>query len=82
MMIDDFRQFSDVDFKKVPQDIMKHFDTATDYDFDISELNTKVLFRCPNLGALLDEKVYYYAKYMEIKNLLTQNQSFLIVLIE
>ena len=74
MMIDDFRQFSDVDFKKVPQDIMKHFDTATDYDFDISELNTKVLFRCPNLGALLDEKVYYYAKYMEIKNLLTQNK--------
>jgi hypothetical protein len=74
MMIDDFRQFSDVDFKKVPEDVMKHFDTATDYDFDISELNTKVLFRCPNLGALLDEKVYYYAKYMEIKNLLTQNK--------
>ena len=72
MMIDDFRQFSDVDFKKVPEDIMKHFDMATDYYFVISELNTKVLFRCPNLGALLDEKVYYYAKYMEIKNLLTQ----------
>jgi hypothetical protein len=74
MMIDDFRQFSDVDFKKVPQDIMKHFDTATDYSFVISELHTKVLFRCPNLGALLDEKVYYYAKYTELKNLLTQNK--------
>jgi hypothetical protein len=74
MMIDDFRQFSDVDFKKVPQDIMKHFDTATDYSFIISELHTKVLFRCPNLGALLDEKVYYYAKYTELKNLLTQNK--------
>ena len=53
---------------------MKHFDTATDYSFFISELNTKVLFRCPNLGALLDEKVYYYAKYMELKNLLTQHK--------
>jgi len=74
MMIDDFRQFSDVDFKKVPEDVMKHFDTATDYSFFISELNTKVLFRCPNLGALLDEKVYYYAKYMELKNLLTQHK--------
>ncbi len=74
MMIDDFRQFSDVDFKKVPEDVMKHFDTATDYSFFISELNTKVLFRCPNLGALLDEKVYYYAKYMELKNLLIQHK--------
>lgn len=74
MMIDDFRQFSDVDFKKVPEDVMMHFDAATDYYFDISELNTRVLFRCPNLGALLDEKVYYYAKYIEIKNLLTQNK--------
>ncbi|MCJ7801045.1 MAG: hypothetical protein MUP82_01655 [Candidatus Marinimicrobia bacterium] len=74
MMIDDFRQFSDVDFKKVPEDVVKHFDTATDYSFVISELNTKVLFRCPNLGALLDEKVYYYAKYTELKNLLTQNK--------
>lgn len=73
-LIDDFRQFSDVDFKKVPEDVVKHFDTATDYSFVISELNTKVLFRCPNLGALLDEKVYYYAKYMELKNLLTQNK--------
>jgi hypothetical protein len=74
MMIDDFRQFSDVDFKRVPKDVMKHFDMATDFYFDISELNTKVLFRCPNLGALLDEKVYYYAKYTELKKLLTQNK--------
>ena len=32
------------------------------------------MFRCPNLGALLNEKIYYYAKYSEFKQLLQQNQ--------
>ena len=30
------------------------------------------MFRCPNLGALLNEKIYYYAKYSEIKQLLQE----------
>ena len=66
IMVDDFKPFSDIDFKETPEPIKPFFDTSTEYVFTITELNTKVLFKCPNLGALLDEKLYYYAKYKKI----------------
>ena len=74
IMVDDFRQFSDIDFKEIPQTIKNFFEKSKEYSFFISELNEKVLFRCPNIGALLDEKIYYYAKYTTFKNLLQENK--------
>ena len=65
-----FKQFSDVDFKDIPKDITPYIDNTVDYPFDISELNTKILFKCPNIGALLDEKIYYFSKYVELKGIL------------
>lgn len=66
IMVDDFKPFSDIDFKETPENIKPFFDTSTEYVFNIPELKTKVLFKCPNLGSLLDEKLYYYAKYKKI----------------
>ena len=66
MMVDDFKPFSDIDFKETPENIKPFFDASTEYVFSIPELKTKVLFKCPNLGSLLDEKLYYYAKYKKI----------------
>ena len=65
-----FKQFSDVDFKDIPKDINPYIDNTVDYPFDISELNTKILFKCPNIGALLDEKIHYFSKYVELKGIL------------
>jgi len=72
--VDDFKQFSDVDFKDIPEGVRSYFDSAINYPFDISELDTKVLFRCPNIGALLDEKIYYFSKYIELKGILTDGK--------
>ena len=72
--VDDFKQFSDVDFKDIPEGVRPYFDSAINYPFDISELDTKVLFRCPNIGALLDEKIYYFSKYIELKGILTDGK--------
>lgn len=66
IMVDDYKPFSDIDFKETPSSLKPFFDKAVDYIFSIDELQTKVSFRCPNLGALLDEKLYYYAKYKKI----------------
>jgi hypothetical protein len=66
MMVDDFKPFSDIDFKETPTPLKPFFDKAVDYVFTIDELQTNISFRCPNLGALLDEKLYYYAKYKKI----------------
>jgi hypothetical protein len=74
IMVDDFRQFSDIDFKEIPQTIKNFFEKSKEYSFFISELNEKVLFRCPNIGALLDEKIYYYTKYTNFKKLLQENK--------
>jgi hypothetical protein len=74
MMVDDFKQFSDIDFKDVPQNIKLFFEKSKEYKFYIDELNQNVLFRCPNIGSLLDEKIYYYSKYTEFKNLLEERK--------
>ena len=74
-MVDDFKQFSDIDFKEIPQTIKTFFEKSKEYTFYISELDENVLFRCPNIGALLDEKIYYYLKYTEFKQLLEERKS-------
>ena len=73
-MVDDFRQFSDIDFKDIPQAIKPFFEKSKEYTFYISEIDEHILFRCPNIGSLLDEKIYYYSKYTKFKNLLRDNQ--------
>jgi hypothetical protein len=66
-VFDDFKPISDIDFKETPSELVEsYFENTTNYPFTISELQTEVSFRCPNLGALLNEKMYYYAKYKKI----------------
>lgn len=67
-MVDEFRPISDIDFKETPSELVEesYFENVSNYPFTISELQTEVLFKTPNLGALLNEKMYYYAKYKKI----------------
>lgn len=74
IMVDDFRQFSDIDFKEIPENIKALFDKSYKFTYFISELNEHVLFRCPNIGSLLDEKIYYYSKYFGFMKMLQNNQ--------
>lgn len=75
IMVDDFRQFSDIDFKQIPDNIKVYFERSIEFPFYISELNENVLFVCPNIGSLLDEKIYYYVKYTEFKKLLQEGKT-------
>ena len=74
IMVDDFKQFSDIDFKETPESVKQYFENSIAYKFFISELNQTVLFRCPNLGSLLNEKLYYYAKYFQFKKMLEEKK--------
>lgn len=74
IMVDDFKQFSDIDFKETPQNIKNYFEKSIEFKFYINELNQTILFRCPNIGALLDEKIYYYSKYSEFKKSLEERK--------
>ena len=74
IMVDDFKQFSDIDFKEIPTNVKPYFENSIAYKFFISELNQQVLFRCPNIGSLLNEKLYYYSKYFQFKKLLEERK--------
>jgi hypothetical protein len=67
-----FKPFSDIDFKEIPINIKPFFERAINYSFEISQLGENVLFTCPDIGSLLDEKLYYYIKYVNFKQLLLE----------
>jgi hypothetical protein len=71
----EFKPISDIDFRQISEYIKPFFERSVDYQFEISELNDKVSFICPDIGSLLDEKLYYYVKYFNFKDLLSRRQS-------
>lgn len=73
-MVDDFKPISDIDFKDMPQNIRELFGKTNDYSFYIPELEQNILFKCPNTGSLLDDKIFYYIKYIQFKQLLEQKK--------
>ena len=69
-----FKAISDIDFREIPEMIKPYFERSVDYQFTISELDEKITFKCPDIGSLLDEKLYYYIKYVTFKDLLSKKQ--------
>jgi hypothetical protein len=61
----EFKAFSDIDFKEITEDLTQHFNNVIKYPFHIEELNTDVLFVCPHLKSIIDEKLYFYSKYWD-----------------
>lgn len=69
-----FKPISDIDFRDIPQNIKSYFSRAIDFQFPIPELDERVSFKCPDIGSLLDEKLYYYIKYSLFKDLLKRKE--------
>ena len=65
-----YKALSDIDFKELPAELAPYFNEVDKHEFYIEKLQTDVLFVCPHLGALIDEKLYFYSKYMKYKILL------------
>ena len=79
VLIDDYKQFLDIDFKEVSRDMISYFqDNLKEYNFEISlssDTKQNILFICPNLGSLLNEKIYYYVKYFKFKQILQNKKA-------
>jgi hypothetical protein len=69
-----YKPLSDIDFKELPAELAPYFNQVHKYEFYIEELQTDVLFVCPHMGALIDEKLYFYSKYMKYKILLEKGK--------
>ena len=71
------KAFADIDFKETPAEVSSYFKTTHKYPFHIEDLQTDLLFICPNIGSLIDEKIYLYAKYTRFKLLLEKGEKIL-----
>jgi len=69
-----FKQFSDIDFKEVPEIIKEYFNDIILFNFYVEELKETLSFYCPNIGSLLNEKLYYYCKFFRFKKMLEKKE--------
>jgi hypothetical protein len=60
--------------KKITEPVASFFKDMINYTFYVPELNTNILFTCPSINAILDEKLYFYAKYTVFLHYLKTNQ--------
>jgi hypothetical protein len=74
IMEKDYKQFTDIDFKQLPDTIKIYFDDLSSYPYTIQELNTNVLFVTPCLESIINEKLYYYIKFTIYEDYLTRGK--------
>jgi hypothetical protein len=69
-----FRPISDVDFKELFPDIQPFFAEPNVFNRYVPELDTDIRFICPNIAGIIDEKLFYYIKYMNFKKKLESGE--------
>ena len=74
VVTDDYKPFADIDFKTLHEPIDKFFDDVIEYPFFIPQLNIPILFTCPSIDSILNEKLYFYSKYIGFLQILKLRQ--------
>ena len=69
-----FKALSDIGFGEINQDIKKYFDYPSYSPIYIDYFEIIALFITPKLDDILSEKLFYYAKYFKLKDLLEKKQ--------
>jgi hypothetical protein len=62
-----FKALSDIGFHIIKEDTRHFFMNPKMFQLHIPDLNMEALFRCPSLEAILDEKLYYYLDFVDLK---------------
>ena len=60
------KAFSDIDFKEIPEDMKVYYSKCIQYSepIDHEYLDYDVTFTCPNITSMLNEKIFYYTKFL------------------
>lgn len=69
-----YKAISDVGFGEMKEDIDKYFENPMYFPFYIDIFESISLFITPTLDDILDEKLYFYAKYSNAKNKLKNGE--------
>ena len=67
-----FTALADIGFNKTNTNVEKYFIHPQEFKINMKRLKEELLFRCPNIDALLNEKLYYYLKFIELRGILKQ----------
>ena len=65
----------DVVFGETKANVKPYFEHPKVFKIYNTELQTELMFRCPNIEAILNEKLYYYLKFIELRSLLNQGST-------
>jgi len=69
-----YKALSDIGFGDIKEDIKKYFENPLYFPFYLDMFETISLFITPTLDDILDEKLYFYAKYSNAKNKLKNGE--------
>jgi len=69
-----YKAIMDIDFKEMTADMRSGYDNPYVKTVDIRPLNEEARFFCPNIDAVLDEKLIHYVKYFNYLKRITQKE--------
>jgi len=69
-----FKAISDIGFGEISEDIRNFFDNLSYSPIYIDEFETNALYITPTIDDMLAEKLFYYAKYLKFKRILTKKE--------
>jgi hypothetical protein len=67
-----YKAMADIDFKELPQQIKPYFENTIKFPITVARWGLDLLFECPTIDAMIDEKTYYLIKYNQILDVSTQ----------
>jgi hypothetical protein len=69
-----FKALSDIGFGEINEDIIRFFDNLSYSPLYLDEFETIALFITPTLDDMLAEKLFYYAKYLKFKGMISRRE--------
>jgi hypothetical protein len=65
----------DVGFGKIGENVRPYFEHPQVFRMYNNTLEQELMFRCPNIEAILDEKLYYYLKFIQFRDILRRGSA-------
>ena len=70
-----YKALCDVGFGKTSEIVRPYFEHPQVFKMHNDELGEDLMFRCPNIDAILDEKLYYYLKFIQLRDIINQGST-------
>ena len=70
-----YKALCDVGFGKTSEIVRPYFEHPQVFKMRNAELGEDLMFRSPNIDAILDEKLYYYLKFIQLRDIINQGST-------